>query len=513
MDNSNLWIKIFEAGEKIYCYDIATNNIMEVDEVMRYALEHYCDSESKDEILHKTKKLFPVEKINEAFDQIESYRESHGGFRPKKDLKLNFPFSKGEYKALTDNLVRHIILNITEDCNFRCSYCKFTGGFDFSRRHSKRSMPWEVVKKSIDFLVDGASYYLKETDSDIVLGFYGGEPLIEADKIFDAIEYIKSEYKSLFPRFRFSLTTNCSCLTEPVIRKLIDYDTSLLLSLDGPKELNDRYRLTQSGSGSFDVIQEAINRIKKIDSEYFKKHVGFSSVCSPEYRLREVLDYFRSQFPEGNRVFRISTVNIYDTDFFDNFDLDAERKKLQEDEVDLLEEYIQKKIRGEKDGILASIFDQGLNRIHKRYVLQIPEKIFPNGICLPGLQRILIDTDGNFHICEKIEWNRPIGNLEDGFDIDSIFSLIEQYIDSTGGDCTDCWAVRFCSDCYLSAIDGADFSREVKKKKCRSTRNSILKDMQAYVRIMEQNPQAFAMKREEEKDNVMREAFKFLGRI
>jgi uncharacterized protein len=513
MENNKLWIKLFEAGGKIYCYDISTNNIMEVDEIMRYVLEHYGGSVSKNEIRRNTQNTFPVDKQNEAFAQIESYRESHGGFRPKKNLRLNFPFSKEEYKKLTDNLVRHVILNITEDCNFRCSYCKFTGGFDYSRRHSERSMPWEVVKKSIDFLVNGANYYLNGTDHDIVLGFYGGEPLLEANKIFDAIEYVKHEYSDLFPRFRYSLTTNCSCLTEPIIHKLIEYDTSLLLSLDGPKELNDRYRLTQSRSGSFEIIQEAINRIKKIDSEFFRTRVGFSTVCSPEYRLREVIDYFRNYFSEGNRVFRISSVNIYDTDFFEKFDLEAERKELLKDEVDLQEEYIQKKIRGEYDGVLSSIFDQGLNRIHKRYVFETPEEIFPNGICLPGLQRILVDTEGNFHVCEKIEWNRPIGNLEDGFDIDSIYSLIYQYIDSTGGDCSDCWAVRFCSDCYMSAIDGADFSRQVKEKKCRSTRNNVLKDMQAYVRIMEKNPQAFSMKREDDRDNVMQEAFKFLGRI
>ena len=480
---------------------------------MWHVLENYEGPGSQRKILRDTIGTFTAEKVEEAFKQIKSYQDAHGGFSPKKELTLHFPFSKDEYRRLTNNLVRHVILNITEDCNFRCRYCKFTGGFDHSRRHKERSMPWNVVKKSIDFLINGAGHYLNETDQEIVLGFYGGEPLLEADKVFDAIEYIKREYSHLFPRFGFSLTTNCSCLTEPVIRKLIEYDISLLLSLDGPEELNDRYRLTKSGSGSFALIREAVDRIKELDPGYFKKRVGFSAVCSPEYRFREVVDYFRRQFGGENRIYRLSSVNIYDTDYFDRFDMEAEREKLLKDEVDLQEEYIQKRINDEHDVVLSSLFHQGIDKIHKRYVFQAPGKMFPNGICLPGLQRILVDTAGNFHICEKIDWNHPIGNLDDGFDIDKMYSLIDQYIDAADEDCADCWAARFCTDCYLSAMDGGIFSRHAKQNKCRSTRNRILKDMRAYVRIVEKNPQAFTMKREEDRDNVMREAFTFLGRI
>ena len=313
----NLWIKLFETKGKHYCYDIYTNNIMEVDPVLYHVLDQY-DLEKPATALDKLSGRFPEEKIKEALDNIKEYQDKHNVFKNKEDFSLVFPFSKSEYSKLTNNLIRHLILNITENCNFRCSYCKFTRGSDYVRNHANRSMKWPVIQNS--------GYFIEETDIEITLGFYGGEPLLEAEKIFRAVEYVKEKYPEIFPRILFSVTTNGACLTDSIIKKLIEYDFNLLLSLDGPKEINDRYRHSTTGESAYDLAFSGISRIRELDIEYFKRRVGISIVCAPEYRLIETLEYFRDKFYGENRIYFFSAVNQDDTDFLDNFNMVAERK-------------------------------------------------------------------------------------------------------------------------------------------------------------------------------------------
>ena len=169
-------------------------------------------------------------------------------------------------------------------------------------------------------------------------------------------------------------------------------------------------------------------------------------------------------------------------------------------------------ISEENDRVLNGLFYKTVESIHTRHVFPIKDKVFPNGICLPGLQKVLVDTDGNFHLCEKINWNFDIGNIEEGFDIDKIFQLVDGYIENTG-DCQNCWAVRFCTDCYLSVIEGDRYCKESKQKFCASTQKRVLKDMRTYVEIIDKNPNAFKIKREDDHDDIMWQALKFLGRI
>lgn len=507
----NLWIKLFEANGKKYCYDIYTNNIMEIDSILYQVLDQY-DVENPDLVLDKLSGSFKKEKIAEALNNIKEYQEKHNLFKGEQDFSLDFPFSKNEYSKLTKNLVRHLILNITENCNFRCSYCKFTRGSDFVRNHANRSMSWDVIKKSIDFFIQNSGYFIEQTDIEITLGFYGGEPLLEAEKIFRAVEYLKENYPAEFPRILFSVTTNGSCLTDSIIKKLIQYDFNLLLSLDGPKEINDRYRHSTTGESAYDLVFKGISRIRDLDLEYYKRRVGISIVCAPEYHLPETLKYFQDEFFGENRIYFFSAVNQDDTDFLDDFDMVSERKKRQNQEEALTKEYIQMMIKEENDRVLNGLFYKTVESIHTRHVFPIKDKVFPNGICLPGLQKVLVDTNGNFHLCEKINWNFSIGNIEDGFDVDKIFQLVDGYVENTG-DCQNCWAIRFCTDCYLSAIEGDSYCKESKQKFCDSTQKRVLKDLKTYVEIIDKNPNAFKLKREDVQDDIMWQALKFLGRI
>lgn len=79
---------------------------------------------------------------------------------------------------ILDVNIESINLQVTQNCNLRCEYCPYTGNFYNNRRHTNKSMSFELVKRGIDFL------YNHSMNCEVVnVAFYGGEPLLEFELI------------------------------------------------------------------------------------------------------------------------------------------------------------------------------------------------------------------------------------------------------------------------------------------------------------------------------------------
>ena len=115
----------------------------------------------------------------------EEYKElqKDGFFREVKIQNFSHPATDSLEYYLDRNLSL-LTLQITQDCNLRCSYCPYTGNDDANRLHKKKYMGIDLAKKAIDYL------YAHSIDSEkIVIGFYGGEPLLDFESIKLTVDY------------------------------------------------------------------------------------------------------------------------------------------------------------------------------------------------------------------------------------------------------------------------------------------------------------------------------------
>ena len=76
------------------------------------------------------------------------------------------------------------------------------------------------------------------------------------------------------------MTTNGTLLTDDIIRYLAEHEVSLMISIDGPREINDANRVFANGQGTFDTVMGRIRRIHELEPEY-AQHVHFSMVIDP----------------------------------------------------------------------------------------------------------------------------------------------------------------------------------------------------------------------------------------
>lgn len=149
----------------------------------------------------------------------------------------------------------HYHLILTNLCNSRCKYCydksfkEFDNGlekkfeFDFSEP-DKTELD---IKKLKAFLVK---------DKNAVLVFYGGEPLLEIEKIKEIIDNINVPFR---------MQTNAKLLDKLPIKYLKKID-KILVSIDGNKERTDYNR----GEGTFDLV---IKNLKQARKEGYKGEI------------------------------------------------------------------------------------------------------------------------------------------------------------------------------------------------------------------------------------------------
>ena len=168
-------------------------------------------------------------------------------------------YSEDKYEKLAygyknnSNVVKALCLHVAHTCNLNCSYCFASQG----KYHGDRAlMSFEVGKRAFDFLIENSG-----TRRNLEVDFFGGEPALNFDVIKKLVEYARSVEGKYNKNFRFTYTTNGMILTDEMIEFINREMHNVVLSLDGRKEVNDRFRVDYTGKGSYDTI---VPNFKKI---------------------------------------------------------------------------------------------------------------------------------------------------------------------------------------------------------------------------------------------------------
>ena len=222
--------------------DTCSGGVHVVDEIA-YELIGLYESKTKEEIVAELSQRFhedPAE-VAECYDQVAQLKEKGQLFAPD-----TFENMAGELKARTSGVVKALCLHVAHTCNLNCSYCFASQG----KYHGERAvMPFEVGKQALDFLVAHSG-----SRRNLEVDFFGGEPLMTFQVVKDLVAYARSIEKEKGKNFRFTLTTNGMLIDDDVIDFANRECSNVVLSLDGRKEIHDRFRVDYAGKGSWEQI-------------------------------------------------------------------------------------------------------------------------------------------------------------------------------------------------------------------------------------------------------------------
>ncbi len=182
-----------------------------------------------------------IKQAEECYDAVCALRDAGKLF-----TEDTFEPMAGTLKAKTSGVIKALCLHIAHTCNLNCSYCFASQG----KYHGDRAlMSFETGKRALDFLVENSG-----GRRNLEVDFFGGEPLMNFDVVKQLVAYARSIEKEKGKNFRFTLTTNGVLVDDDVIDFANKQMSNVVLSLDGRKEVHDRYRVDYAGNGSFDKI-------------------------------------------------------------------------------------------------------------------------------------------------------------------------------------------------------------------------------------------------------------------
>ena len=259
--------------------DVCSGSVHAVDEVA-YDIISVFEEHSKDEVLDIIKNKYAdraditENDIEECYAQVLSLKEDGQLFAPD-----TFENMAGKLKEKTAGVVKALCLHIAHTCNLNCSYCFASQG----KYHGERAiMSFEVGKRALDFLVENSG-----TRRNLEVDFFGGEPLMNFEVVKQLVAYARSIEKEKGKNFRFTLTTNGVLVDDDVIEFANRECSNVVLSLDGRKEVHDRFRVDYAGNGSWEKIVPKFQKFVEArgGKDYYMR--GTFTHANPDF-LRDV---------------------------------------------------------------------------------------------------------------------------------------------------------------------------------------------------------------------------------
>jgi uncharacterized protein len=374
-----------------------------------------------------------------------------GFFTDEKPL-LDTEYEPSYIEANLANL-RQLLIEVTDDCNLRCKYCSYGEFYENYDMRTGKNQKFENVKILIDYLADfWGSYKNISFDNVIVIGFYGGEPLMNFSLIQQVIDYTDT---IAIPELSFSygMTTN-GVLLNKYMDYIADKKFRLLISLDGTKE-NNQYRVTKYGKESFDVIYSNINCLKEKYPEYFNTYVNFNAVLHNRNSFISIYTFIKNTF---NKVPRISQLNSNgvseekEKDFFEMF-VDSEKSLNQlKNCEDVITEDVFELDRQTKlfNNFIESYSGNTYKTIPDLFFAKGNLRFVPTNTCPPFYKKIFLTVNNKLLSCEKIGQNYPLGYIENGkvhLDMNEIKDFYSNLFNDIIDKCRNCLLWKDCKIC------------------------------------------------------------------
>ena len=146
------------------------------------------------------------------------------------------------------------------DCNVDCTYCFY--------KHRAPEVGQGRQRMSDEVLERLVKDYMQLRFPMAGFAWQGGEPTLMGLDFYKKTVELQKKYGSPGQEVGNSLQTNAILLNDEWCRFLHENKFLVGVSIDGPKEFHDYFRLDHSGSGTFDKVMKAIEKCKEHKVEF-----------------------------------------------------------------------------------------------------------------------------------------------------------------------------------------------------------------------------------------------------
>jgi len=179
-----------------------------------------------------------------------------------------------------------LIKPVSARCNLRCKYCFYYGRTSdpyFSELSPK--MDYETLSSLVQ-------QYMELSFEDAVFCWQGGEPLLAGIDFFKMVTQLQNKYSRQGQSFTNTIQTNGVLINKRWANFFKENNFLVGISLDGPAELHNHYRLFPSGEGSYKEVIKGIRLLQNLQVNFnILTVVNKANVGQAE----RIYDFFLSQ--------------------------------------------------------------------------------------------------------------------------------------------------------------------------------------------------------------------------
>ncbi|KFF14106.1 hypothetical protein IW15_01270 [Chryseobacterium soli] len=179
-----------------------------------------------------------------------------------------------------------VLIKLASRCNINCSYCYVynMGDSNWTTMEKQMTEPTMLaIAKSLTELAD-----FQDQRFSIVL--HGGEPLLIGAKKLDF--FLSLLRNSLGVDYPISIQTNGILISSQILDICSKNKTSIAVSIDGYREINDKFRIGHNNKGTFDQVINGINILKSHPDHEFL-NAGLLAVIDPSSDPEKIYSFFK----------------------------------------------------------------------------------------------------------------------------------------------------------------------------------------------------------------------------
>ena len=454
----------FDAAGQRFLYLAPSAAVMAIDEVSAAILDAVAESpRSVEDLTGALSDRYAAADVGESVAELIKARALRRSDYSERKMPKVLP--------LVPVPLSTMVLNVTNQCNLACTYCYEYGEDKIVQTENGRQPKWmsdETARESVDFL-------LRESGPEAHLTFFGGETLMNFKVLQTAVAYATERATALGKTIDFSLTTNATLLKPEVIEFLAEHRFGVTISIDGPKELQNKFRVFQKGAGSYDLVAP---NIKALIARHRSRPIGARVTLTREtLQVRRIYEHLTKELGFWEVGFAPVTAAPGRTYAFD----EAGFEHVLDDFRDLAQDYLAAALENRHHGF--SNVRETLGEIHKG-----ASKAWP---CGAGFGLLGVSTAGDVNLCHRFAGSddHKFGTVRDGIDREVQRAFLEAHHIAEKTDCHTCWARPLCSGgCYHEAHTRTGTTTRPNLHYCEWIRGWTDTRLKIYGEIAQKNP-------------------------
>lgn len=384
----------------------------------------------------------------------------------KTNIALNQTEEEKEKSKAIITKVRNIAIEVSNDCNLRCSYCYGEGG---GYGKQAKMMTKETAKKCIDFLIENG-------DHKYPLGiiFFGGEPLMNFEVMEYVVTYCNQKKDELGVEFTYGMTTNATLLTPQILNFIEKNHVIITISIDGSQKHHDTNRVYANGKGSYHIVERKIEDLLK---KYASRVRARATISNSNLDILEVENHLQKM------GFEDIVLSFVDVD--PNSKMYIKKSDFEE---------IFRGIEQLGDQCIRQILEHKVMPINmfKKMLATLYTRIPNDKVCGAGTTYLAFTADGEIYPCHRFSNNKKylLGNVNTNYkenrDFEKYSCVENRPI------CSECFARHFCGgNCLHTSAVNNNQIRIPHTQYCSIYKKVIEISIYIYYKVKSEDPNVF----------------------